>query len=355
MSEGFSVRFKDCVELKGVPGSPYTRKMLALLRFRRIPYRLIQRSRFQTRDDLRRFPTKPSPKVELLPTFYVLDEQGEEIAVCDSTPIIRQLETAFGGRSALPKTPVLGFLNELIEDYADEWLTKAMFHYRWSYAPDINKAGKMLPRWGNTTTDESLLQRRSQQVQEHQISRLRYVGSSGETKETIESSFIRFLKVFDNHLKNNAFVFGGRPSSCDFAIFGQLTCLALFDPTPQSIIQDKHPRIYAWTECMEDLSGYDLLDDDWLLDTDIPQTLLELLKEIGHVYAPYLTANAAAVSEGKKDFTMMIDGRPWQQSSFPYQAKCLTWLRNYYLQLDSSAKTAVDNICARTGNSQILG
>ncbi|HBP14871.1 MAG TPA: glutathione S-transferase, partial [Gammaproteobacteria bacterium] len=56
---------------------------------------------------------------------------GELEAVVDSTPIIRRLESEIPGRSVIPEDPVIRFLDYLLEDYGDEWLTKAMFHYRW--------------------------------------------------------------------------------------------------------------------------------------------------------------------------------------------------------------------------------
>lgn len=348
------MKFKEFVELKGVPGSPYTRKMLALLRYRRIPYRLIQRARFQINPDIERFAEKPAPNVELLPTFYLLDDENKEIAVCDTTPVIRMLEDAFRDRHTLPESPSLGFFNDLIEDYADEWLTKAMFHYRWSYEADIKKAGQMLPRWGNSTADESVLQAKSAQVSEHQIGRLSYVGSNTVTKKTIEDSLSRFLELFDNHLKSNEFILGKRPASCDFAVFGQLTCMALFDPTPQSLILERFPRIYAWTECMEDLSGYELLKGDWLETTQLPLTLIALLKEIGRVYSPYLCANAAAAAKGDKEFACTIEGKPWQQNVFPYQAKCLRWLRESYERLDPQSKAVTLSLCEKTNNLGII-
>ena len=40
------------------------------------------------------------------------------------------------------------FLASLIEDFADEWLTKAMFHYRWAYDADIQYASLWIADFG---------------------------------------------------------------------------------------------------------------------------------------------------------------------------------------------------------------
>lgn len=342
------------LEFMGVPGSPYTRKMLALLRFRRIPYRLLPGSRHLLKPDPGRYKSRPDPKVALLPTFYLTDESGQETAVCDSTPLIREFESSFQGRSVIPTDPALAFIDYLLEDYADEWLTKAMFHYRWSYPADIEKAGQLLPRWTNISASDADIEQRSRAISERQISRLRYVGSNDITRKTIEDSFKRFIDLLDKHLQCLPFLLGKRPAACDFSIYGQLTCMALFDPTPQQVILERAPRVYAWTELLEDLSGYETVEGDWLDTEQCPASLVAILGELGKLYAPYLLANSAAVSSGQERLLTQLDGRAWEQNPFPYQDKCLRWIRQLFSELPQEASERVSKLVQDTGIEPLL-
>ena len=67
------------IALKGAPGSPYTRKMLALLRYRQLPYRFIQGMVDGAENDL------PEAKVQLLPTFYFVDDRWVQAEYEDDT------------------------------------------------------------------------------------------------------------------------------------------------------------------------------------------------------------------------------------------------------------------------------
>lgn len=342
------------LELMGVPGSPYTRKMLALLRYRRIPYRLLPGTRGLINPDTARFRVRPEPKIPLMPTFYLRSESGQEQAVCDTTPLLRDFEQRYQNRSVIPACPIMAFIDYLLEDYADEWLTKAMFHYRWTYPADIEKAGQLLPRWTNITATDEQIDEQSKAISQRQIGRLSYVGSNEITRQTIEQSFHRFLRLLDQHLQQLPFLLGKRPAACDFAIYGQLTCLALFDPTPQQLILEQAPRVYAWTEVLEDLSGYETLGDDWLTPEQLPPTLLALLDEVGRIYVPYLLANAKAVEDKQDIFHMELDGRPWQQHPFAYQEKCLQWIRQEHSQLSSSQKDQLTLLIQSTGINALL-
>jgi glutathione S-transferase len=341
-----SVQNDKVIELLGAPGSPYTRKMLALLRFRRIPYAVHWGSRNAPEG-------YPVPKVRLLPTFYFPSPDGL-VAVVDSTPIIRRLEHEVAGRSTLPENPVLNFFNYLIEDFADEWLTKPMFHFRWAHAEDAANAGPQLIFWAEPTMDPKAAAAASQAISQRQIDRLYVVGSNATTAATIEASYIRILSAMDAAIQRNGYVLGGRPSSADFAIFGQLTQLAIVEPTSARLCGELAPRVRAWLDRMEDLSGADPHSDQWLRRDELRESLTPLLTEIGRVYVPFLLANAKAVVAGEGQFDTEIDSRPWTQPTFPYQAKCLQWLREEFFGLSPSDREAVLQVIAGTGVEPLL-
>ena len=229
------------LKIVGAPGSPYSRKLRAVLRYRRIPHRWVVRGSHADLD------TPPTP-VALLPVLEFPGADGaEDEAGIDSTPLIRRLETMHFGRAVIPADPVLAFVSALLEDYGDEWLTKAMFHYRWVYPADIDKSARILPLWRGTNRPDAEIAKLSKMFAERQIERLWVVGSNETTGPVIEASYERLLGILDAHLTEHLFVLGGRPSAADFAIFGQLTQLAGFDPTSAAVALRIAPRV-AGTE-----------------------------------------------------------------------------------------------------------
>lgn len=327
------------LDILGAPGSPYTRKMLSVLRYRRIGYRLRIGSHGAQPAHL------PDPRVKLLPTIWFHDGEAVEVAT-DSTPIITRLDAARPGREVRPADPLRRFLDLMIEDYADEWLTKAMFHYRWAHEADARNAGPQLAWWRDTTLSDAEGMRLADALTARQTERLRVVGSSPVTAPTIEGAWSRLIDLLNRRIEAQGFVMGARPGAADFALYGQLTQLGVVEPTPAAMLAVRAPRLRAWIDRMEDLSGLEPADDDWLPD---PAALTPLLVEIGRTHAPFLRANAAAAMAGETAFETGIDGRPWTQPVFPYQAKCLAALRAAHAALPGPARAEADALLAGTG------
>ena len=337
------------VRLVGGTGSPYTQKMVALLRYRRIPYAITWGQPETTCAAL----CVKVPKPTFMPTFF-FEEGGELTAHCDSTPIIRRLEGEHAGRSVLPRDPALAFIDYLIEDFADEWCTKYMFHYRWHLAADADNAGTKLPLSMDVSMPQEQFQQFKDYISQRQIERLWVVGSNEETAPIINASYRRFLAAMEAHLANQPFMLGHRPGAGDFGLFGQLSQLVGFDPTPREIAHAVAPRTVGWVDRMPDGSGLMPEDSDWVSIEDQPATLRALLEEIGRVYTPAQLANAQAVMAREKTWECEIDSARWHQRTFPYQAKCLQWTRDQYEGLSVADQARVDALISGTGIEPML-
>ena len=230
-----------------------------------------------------------------------------------------------------------------------------MFHYRWHCNDDADKAGTILPivEFPRALNDEEHQQMKTW-ITERQTERLWVVGSSNETAELIDQSFKNFLQSFNELLKQQRFLLGDKPSSADFAFYGQISQLVRFDPTPREICHQMAPRVVAWVEIMDDLSG---LDAETLMWTDLENcsdSLKAILAEFGKMYAPLLLENAKAVEEGLQEWSVDIDGSSWKQKTFSYQAKCLNWIRDEFNGLSDADQQKVRSFLADSGCEQIL-
>ncbi|MBW2387282.1 MAG: glutathione S-transferase C-terminal domain-containing protein [Deltaproteobacteria bacterium] len=334
----------------GGHGSPYSLKMLSVLRYRRIPHLMISAM-------MRPPPGKPSAKVHLMPTFYLPaegDDGGEIQAIVDSTPLIRRFEREFEGRSILPDDPVIAWLNDLLEDYGDEWMTKFMFHFRWAAQQDIENAAEVLALHRDTTMHGEAAEAQMKAFAKRQIDRLYVVGSNDITRPLIEEGYRRFLRLFDTHLRAQPYLLGTRPASCDFAFYGQLTQLALFDPTPVQITHEESPRTVAWVHALSENSGFEPADDGFIGRDQVPETLRALLSEVGRSYVPVMLANVEALASGADTVECEVEGKVWSQKPFPYQGKCVQSLRESYEALAPDDRKAVDAILAGTGCEQLV-
>ena len=366
----------DPIKVFGNVGSPYTQKILSLLRYKNIPYTVSWGDVVQNLSFLDIQPPKPV----LLPTIVLKDKNGSDICKTDTTPIIRYLEDIYKDKSVIPNSSVLRFLNYLLEDFADEWTTKYMFHYRWYFNEDAENAKKMLVLQHKIDIDDESMNQFSDLIADRQINRLWVVGSNNDTANLIDQSYKRYLLLMENHLKHLPFMFGQRPSSSDFGLYGQLTQLVGFDPTPRNIAYKNSPRTVSWVNIMSDLSGlhdsggigeffgvkgnksdnktklnyFDDNDYGWIDIDNIPDSLIQIFNEVGKVYIPCLIANAKAYENGDEVWETTIDGSIWKQKTFPYQVKCLNWIKDEFNKLSANDKKTTLDLIDGSGCEDIL-
>ena len=291
-----------------------------------------------------------APKPVLLPVF-ILKREGIPTAVTDSTPLIREFEEAYPKRPVLPNDPALNFINYVLEDFGDEWCTKYMFHYRWHFSEDADNAGTILPLGINNSLKDDELTFFKEVFSKRQ-DRLWVVGSNNDTAEFIDRSYKNVLSIFETHFKKQPFLLGNFPSSCDFAVFGQFTQLVGFDPTPRKIAHEISPRTVAWVNTLDDRGGLEYQEENLTLD-NLSDSIHELFKELSTSYVPTMIENHRAIGNGEKEWSVDLAGYPWKQKSFPYQAKCLDWIREEFKNLDQANQEKVSNFL-KANNCQAL-
>jgi glutathione S-transferase len=307
-------------EVYGALGSPYSLKVRAAMRAKRLAHTWTG----MTAEDRAR--VMPNVKAQVIPVIRTPDGTWTN----DSTPFLLGLEGE--GRALVPGAPALRFACLLIEDMADEWFMKAMFHYRWTYLEDQTWCANWLIYDSLPNAGRESVEKMAAMIRARQISRMALVGCTPETAPVIEASWKRTCRALEGLATGPArFLFGDRISLADIALYGQLKVMSV-DPTPMAWLRAETPYLYRWLDLADDASG---LGGDWsgagaALETAPVQALLA---QAGDTYLHFLKANAEALQAGAETFELTLEGQRYTQGVFKYQARCLEALRTGWADL----------------------
>ena len=311
--------------------SPYSVKVRSYLRYKGVPHDWTPRSAANQAE------FQKHAKLPLIP--LVITPEGEGLQ--DSTPIIEHFEAKASGPSIMPEDPALAFLSALLEEYADEWGNKWMFHYRWSYPADCWATAERIALQMMGHQGPLAVAQARTAVAERMKGRLGFVGSNPATRPVIEASFKNALKIVDTILQSRPYLLGGRPAMADFGLWGQLYEMAT-DPTPGAIIRSSAPMVMEWLQRMVRPKP----EGPFHSLPEVMPDLLPLLKEeIGALFLPWSAANAAAIQKGEKSFEVALAGAAWSQEPQKYHARSLVEIRRKYAA--AKGATGLDEVLTK--------
>ncbi len=314
----------------GAELSPYSVKARSWFRYKGIAHKWIVRS-MANAEVFQKYARLP-----LIPLVITPEDEGLQ----DSTPIIEKLEAKHRNPSIIPPAPVMPFISALLEEYADEWGNKHMFHYRWTYKPDQISAASRIAVM--QTDDEAMQKTMAEQIRTRMVPRLSFVGSSNETAAQIEASFARLCGALEKHLAAREYIFGGRPSLADFGLWGQIYN-AWTDPTPRALIENKFAGLLPWIKTMlaPEKQG------EWEEWPALKPTLMPILsEEVAGLFLPWSAANAKALENKEAEFSVALEGKPFRQQTQKYHARSLKALRDRY---SASQNPELEDILEESG------
>lgn len=304
--------------------SYYTGKLEAYFRYKAIPYQLLG-----TEGNRR----KILDNVGAVQMPIVERDDGRWMS--DSTPILLQLEKEHPNPSILPSDPVVHFIALLMEDYADEYLWRPAMHYRWNYSYDRELAASVL-------TDELTAHVRLPRFWKRRMIMKRQLGGfvtgdgvRNETWNHVEAGYLTALSNMSLLLKDRAFLLGDAPSLADFGFFAPMFRHFGQDPTPQEIMREQAPDVFAWVARMWNArSGVVADKGEANFVAAPPADIAPMLREICETHLEQLATNVSAYASGPARFSMTIQNCDYVDMPVSrYRVVCLEKLRTAFANL----------------------
>lgn len=264
-------------------------------------------------------------------------ETPEGELMWDSTAMILYLERRVPEPAVLPPDPVAQFLCYLIDDICDEWIYRTAVGSRWFVEENTRLGGYELGRDMTFTLPVSADQAHAMTGAFVRSS----CGPLGVSAENIQSwidEVLRpWMRVLGAHLaaERTPYLFGGRPSLADFAVFGGSAAHFANDPACRRWMDDDAPALVRHTHRI--LEPYGREPGGWLAAGEVPETLIAIVADAGRLYLPWVSV---ATIRGDAEVVFSNGQRTRiRATEFLRDARAVLLAR--YVQLRSDALDAV--------------
>jgi glutathione S-transferase len=275
--------------LWGSPHSYYTGKIRSYLIKKGLPYR--EEFSFHPQ-----FKARILPAVRLVVVPILETPQGRILQ--DTTDMIEHLEAKHPQPLMIPELPVQKAVAWLLGAFGSEGLLAPGMHYRWSYRAEQEnflcaEFGRLL--WGGPDREARFATAR--QTMQYFNSFLPILGVTPQTIPAVEAAYCELLDALDDHFLHYPYLLGGRPSIADFGLMAPMFAHLARDPVPATLMKNRAPNVYRWTERMNlaNIRDGEFPDcpETYPPDDGIPQTLEPVLRLVFQDWGAQLLADAA--------------------------------------------------------------
>ncbi len=333
------------------------------------------------------YPSNPLFHERITPTVKSLVvpvlETPEGAIIQDTGDIIEYLEERFPEPAMNPKSPVQRTVAMLLDAFGSEYMTPLAMHYRWTYRSDQeNFLRAEFGRIVHSGPDREARLNAGRQLMEYFNGFLPALGVRAETIPAMEASYAELLDLLDIHFQAYPYLLGGRPSIADFGFMAPFFAHLGRDPVPATLMKNRAPNLYRWTERMNLASIADgefpECPETYLEADGIPPTLEAVLKLIFADWTPGLAADAACFNAWVKSQPSLTAGHlvsadgtrkihpsigmieyPWRggtmrRASTPHGLWHFNKTADYARGLGGEARTRFNALLARTGGTEAM-
>jgi len=304
----------DTYTLYVMSNSPYSDKIRMYLRLKRLPVVEV-RENLRNRDDVLKARTGRT----MVP---VVITPGDE-ALNDSTHLTRRLEAACPSPALRPADAGRRGFDALVEEYADEWIVRAMLASRWLHEPDAEQNRTVIAADMTCGVPGVDLAAAKEIFPQGITATLPPMGATSDTLPFLLDDLRGLVVDLDGLFARHRFVGGAEPTVADLALYGQLNQIRR-DPTGRTIVGDPDRPHGRWLADVERRAAGDAAE---LAADAAPdgEALAALARRIARTYLRFTVANARALEEAPKGplVVELADGVPFRAARAGYNRKCL--------------------------------